>query len=457
MSHISGLALSIRSSLESDTFDLAGQNATTITNTISSAFTEAFPLKGEMIRITLVTGAGKLGRQKYDEGAAKAVTSTLRKIGFEDDSSASCVPQCAGTFKLQHDTGKNLKTVVIFPKILSVEKEDADELQNGVNTMNLDSSHSNSNSLLREGTPEHTCAVLSLDAFQKLIQSKCQSWSQKRECLHLLTNIVEALTKVEAKLLNGQPLTDDEQDFYDNLSIDLLQNKESYLKKEIASHVENKKITKYEKTQLLNLVDEKLSTLDIELTQATKENKPKKILNLKTAQEKATKRRKMLYDIDPTINPHQLKYGKEIMKLRKEMQPLIRLETSTKGRLMTLKETTALGRKIEIVEEIEHLEDASREWFEDDDVFKERLKFHHDTIKLKEKEQQKKQVRKPPGGSSNTSSGFTSTNSYKAKPMKSGGWGTAGGGSGKSSQQKKSSGGGGSSVFSSMLMDSDSD
>ena len=105
----SGLAASIRGSTESGTFDLAGQSPASISANITQAFSSAFPLD-DMIRITFITGAGKLGRQKYDDGCAKAVTSALRSLGFEEDRTASCVRECAGSFKLQHDTGKNLKT-----------------------------------------------------------------------------------------------------------------------------------------------------------------------------------------------------------------------------------------------------------------------------------------------------------------------------------------------------------
>lgn len=83
---------------------------------MKDAFTEPLPLS-DMIRITFITGAGKLGRQRYDEGAPKAVTSTLRELGFEEDRGASCVVECGGSFKSQHDTGKNPKTIVVFPKI----------------------------------------------------------------------------------------------------------------------------------------------------------------------------------------------------------------------------------------------------------------------------------------------------------------------------------------------------
>ena len=146
-SSASGLALSIRNAEESETFDLGGQNVSTITNTIQAAFAKPLPLKDKMIRITFVTGAGKQARQKYDEGAARAVTSTLRDLGYEEDRAASCVVECAGTFKLQHDTGKNLKTVVVFPKIVGGSKNGSGD---GTNNANRDESKP---SLVPEGCP----------------------------------------------------------------------------------------------------------------------------------------------------------------------------------------------------------------------------------------------------------------------------------------------------------------
>merc|ERR1712154_89597 len=61
------------------------------------------------------------------------------------------------------------------------------------------------------------------------------------------------------------------------------------------------------------------------------------------------------------------------LKLRKEMQPLVKLEMEGKGRLLTLKETTLLARKEEILEEIEVYEYQSRGWFEDDEHFQQRV------------------------------------------------------------------------------------
>ena len=113
MTKVHGLAASIRAAQESETFDLAGQNVTTITKTIETAFQEPFSVENKegMIRLTFVVGAGKASRQNYNAGAAKAVTSSLIRCGYEEDRGASSVAECGGSFKTQHDTGK-LKVVV---------------------------------------------------------------------------------------------------------------------------------------------------------------------------------------------------------------------------------------------------------------------------------------------------------------------------------------------------------
>ena len=65
-----------------------------------------------------MVGGGKLSRQKYDDKAMQAVTSTLKQLDFVEDRGASCIIECGGCYKTQHDTAKNIMTVVVFPKIL---------------------------------------------------------------------------------------------------------------------------------------------------------------------------------------------------------------------------------------------------------------------------------------------------------------------------------------------------
>lgn len=363
MAAASGMAASIRAATESETFDLAGNAPSTIKTTMESAFATPLVLS-EMIRITFITGAGKLGRQRYDDNAAKTVTSTLRDLGYEEDRGASCVVECAGSFKSQHDTGKNLKTIVVFPKVTM-----NDGLEDGMNGLSVED---RGPSVLEENSAEQMIAVSSNTVFEKNIGSKCPSWSQKKACGVVISEIKEIMDSLDGKLLKGTVFTPSEQDFYDAVTVDSLEQKAAYIKQEMQKHVEAGKITRVEKGKLLTQVTEKIENLEKEIDTATKESKPKKVNKLTAQKGKLTERQKTLDGITPQP-PHPLRHQAEIEKLRKEMQPLLKLENQTKGRLLTLKETTTLSRKYEIEEEITELEDKSRGWFEDDEDFQTRV------------------------------------------------------------------------------------
>lgn len=304
-----------------------------------------------MVRLTFIVGAGKLGRQRYDEAAGRTVTTTLRALDFQEDHGASCVVECAGTYKLQHDTGKNLKTVVVFPKI-------------AVSTSSSKTGNDNSTAQLTElsalsldqpSSPENVCAISSLSVFSNMLKNKCPSWSQKKGCLQVLQEIVERIKLCESKLLNGDLLTPAEQEWYDTISLDNLSEKEILVKKEMAAHVENGRITMREKKCLLDQVSERIEKLEQEISHASKDNKVKKVETLLNLKHKAEERKKAIEVITPEA-PHPLKHHLDIIKLRQELKPLLRLEESCKGRLLSLKETTTLARKDEILSEIKKLE-----------------------------------------------------------------------------------------------------
>jgi hypothetical protein len=356
MSHATGLAAAIRGSTESDTFDLAGQNVSTITTNITSAFQDPFPIQ-EMVRVTLVTGAGKLARQKYDDNAAKAVTGALRDLGFEDDRGASCIPECAGSFKLQHDTGKNLKTVVVFPRIS--EKQASDDNGNGNNHYGSTgdaNGTAQATFIFQTGSPKEMIALSSKSVFESMVKSRCPSWSQKKGCMAAIAEIKTTLTELEQKLLQGTPLSDAEQTAYDEVSSNVLDEKQSYVKDKMQHQVvEEGMITSQEKTQLLSQVNERLESIAKELSQAETNNQAKKVEKLKGMQEKAAARKESLSKI-AAKQPHRLKLETEIFKLRAELKPLLDLEDSSKGRLLSIKETQTLARKDEILDEIAQLE-----------------------------------------------------------------------------------------------------
>ncbi len=424
---------------------LAGNSVDNITQTMKDAFSDPLPLS-EMIRVTFITGAGKLGRQRYDEAAPKTVTSTLRELGYEEDRGASCVVECGGSYKLQHDTGKNLKTVVVFPFVSG-----AGGLNGGMAGLSVDDAQDEpSTSLLPSGTPEHMVAASSMGVFERNWKPKCAAWSQKRGCLRALESVRETLDELDQKLLQGTPLSDPEQDLYDAVSADDLQKKEAIVKKEMASQVEAGQITKEERELLLLLCQDKIETLKGEVDEAVREGKSKKTAKFVAMRDKAMARQEMLEKITP-VPPHKLKHEPEIQKLRAEMRPLQKLEDSAKGRLLSVKETTQLGRKDEILAEIEELEEASRGWFEEDDAFNARLAYWRNVAKGR---QAKKSGtgKTASGGGGGGGGGFKTAGKatkYILPGQKKTGWA-------KPAAAKKKPAGG--SVFSAMMMDdSDSD
>lgn len=335
---------------------MAGQTVSTISTNVTNAFKEPFPLD-DMIRITFVTGAGKLGRQKYDENAAKAVTSALRDLGFEDDRGASCVKECAGSFKLQHDTGKNLKTVVVFPKITgSGGSGTGGEGGGSSSTANSTGAGGGAGlSVVPPGSPEEMIAMSSKTVFQSMLKSRCPAWSQKKGCLSALTNIKTVLTGLEQKLMSGTALSDSEQTFFDSVSASALDEKQAHVKDEMSQQVDGGAITPQEKSLLLGQVNEKLSSMEEDITTAETEGKPKKVEKLKGVLKNLVARKEKLSSIT-TKGPHRLKHEAEITKLRTELEPLLELEEGAKGRLLSLKETQTLARKDDVLVEIEELE-----------------------------------------------------------------------------------------------------
>jgi len=212
--------------------------------------------------------------------------------------------------------------------------------------------------------------------------------------------------------------------------------------------VESGNITEQEKKQLLSQVSEKLETLDKELAIAT--DKPKKAEKLNQQKNKLEDRKKMLTNITPTAPP-PLKHQGEILQLRKELVPLINLEESTKGRLLSVKETQSLARKDEILEEISQLERDSRGWFEDDDLFALRVERCRAVANSQSKSKKGSSAGKSTGGGAKTaapSNPWISASSAKPRTTKSAA-------KAPSANKKKQSGVGG--VFAQMMLDDSDD
>ena len=98
----------------------AGNVVAQVNTMVASGFTDPIECS-EMFRVSFVVGGGKKVRQKYGDGRVlKDLTTALQGLGFEDDKGASCCLASAGTYKYQHNTDTDLKTVHASPAPLRV-------------------------------------------------------------------------------------------------------------------------------------------------------------------------------------------------------------------------------------------------------------------------------------------------------------------------------------------------
>ncbi|KAL7534263.1 hypothetical protein ACHAXR_006902 [Thalassiosira sp. AJA248-18] len=363
---VSGLASSIRSTTESATFDLAGHDAASIRTVINDAFSHPLSLDADigMIRITFAVGAGKLSRQKYDAKAGLAVTGSLKQLDYVEDRGASCILECGGCFKSQHDTGKNLFTVVVFPKVFLGEGDDS----NGGGRYGNQTVDEDDEPLVPTNSPGYKLAVCSQQTFRNLLTTYCPTYLEKRECLQCLEGLLQVEQAIEKKMMNGHPLDSAEQTFYDESSD--LKEKYAHTQKESSKHVEEGRLTSDERNVLVSLNEKRIETLMKEDSSASVAEKLKKALARK--QQLQTLSDEVL-SMNSTSYPPPLRYESQITTLRKKLLPLVALEESSRGRLLTLSETRSLTDKEEMESEISRLEEASCGWFEDEEIFQERL------------------------------------------------------------------------------------
>ena len=393
-----------------------------------------------------MVGGGKLSRQKYDDKAMQAVTSTLKQLDFVEDRGASCIIECGGCYKTQHDTAKNIMTVVVFPKILDDNGNKKDVKHQ---TNNPGEEEGYYEPLIPTNSPGYKLAVCSLTpTFHNLLSTYCPTYFEKKECLKCLEGLLQVEQAIEDKMMTGKPLDGGEQAFYDDSSD--LKEKYATLQREISKHIEEGRLTVDEKEVLVDMNEKRIATLMVEKSSASVAEKLKKALARKQQLQSLT-------DDVLSMNvsyPPPLRHESQLTTLRKKLLPLQSLEESSRGRLLTLSETRSLTEKEEIESEIERLEMASCGWFEDEDVFEERLQRSRDKFDAKFARTKrsgggggKASISKAGGGKSGGGNAVNKWILPGEKPKNA--WGAS---SGKNKMKGK-----GGAVFTAMMMDSSSD
>lgn len=129
--------------------------------------------------------------------------SALVGIGFVEDSGAYVSMDCQGTFKYQHNTDTDLKTMHVFPRIT---------LKSGNSADGNDGDQSNGNS---EQSPEQFCISCTFEEFQQAVAVKVKSFGQKRVLHGLLKNTATEVARCDTKMIAMETLTPSEESMYD--------------------------------------------------------------------------------------------------------------------------------------------------------------------------------------------------------------------------------------------------
>ena len=351
-STISGLAKEIRLSTESDTHDLAGYSESRVTDLIVNAFSHPLVHCKTMIRFTFIVGGGKLVRSRYDDMLTKWMTAALKSVGYEFDNSAAETYDSQGSFKQQHDTGKNLIYIIVFPHVecahtdpLGVEKEAA-------------GSSNEEDEYLNESSPSYIVTAANLDIFKDIVRLNLPSWRQLRNCMKKFGEYTTLFSEIEQKMIQGQQLTAREESIYNNNSGEDAEKAE-YLQQIIKAKVDEGKLTKDEKKEMLE-------TMKANLDAAKAAGMTKKI-------EMITARKELLEKSSTVV--HRLHYCVDIKEKHKKLMRIARLEDKQKSIQLTIADLTTIGEKAETLEELKQLENECRGWFEDDEDFAARCEY----------------------------------------------------------------------------------
>ncbi|OQR82304.1 hypothetical protein ACHHYP_16244 [Achlya hypogyna] len=344
---MSGLAGEIRLATENEQFDLGGYTEARTRDLVVAAFSAPFELP-DMVRLTFVVGGGKLVRSRYPEELPKWMTNALREVGFVEDRSAACTMDCAGMFKQQHDTGQNLKTILVFPKMLAPTKGKA-------------ASAPSATVVTIDDMPELQILSCDPDDFKALVRLELPSWRQKKRAVKFIHDAMEEFALLEAKMVRGEILDAAEQAKYDgNAGAEANDAKVAHLQAEIKRMVDDKQLTASEKKELLATMTANVDALTAELAGLSVAQQQKATAKLSALE----KRVAHVQSITPISHP--LRHAAKILELRLALIPLEILQEKEHSMSLTLADLKTLQGKKPLEEAIYDAETASIEFFDED-------------------------------------------------------------------------------------------
>ena len=386
---LSGLAKELRALAESGectSSPLSGYTQTRVINLINDTFgtPQSVPASVEMVRHTFIIGGGKNVRGKYSADLPKWITAALRDVGYSADQGADTSILSAGTFKRQHDTGANLIYCHVFPNVVATGKGEEKGQGNG----DGEATGSGVVGLLDlVSRPMNLCIHAEMATFRSMVDIEVKRWSQKKNLLDGLVDLVHKYTTITEKMINRETLTETEQRYFE-VDAEDLKEKATWLKTVMKQQVGKKDLTGWDLSRLIKQIDDKL----LEVPDDAKLLKRRE--NFATAQ----------------ARPLSFKGKDKLLPLYVKLFD-IQKAAGTSG---SVKQLTAIKATEDT---IAPLENGSKGWFEEDHVVVKRL----DMLKKKARTMKPAPAKKKSGGGK---SGRTNGGRAKKVNSSNGGWNT---------------------------------
>eukprot|EP00908_Phaeocystis_cordata_P014289 Transcript_25389.p1 GENE.Transcript_25389~~Transcript_25389.p1 ORF type:complete len:383 (+),score=190.05 Transcript_25389:101-1150(+) len=339
------LAMEVRQSNKSEEFDLSGYGPNSVTKLVQDAFTAPLPL-GNMVRLSFVVGGGKKVRQKYNDGLERLLCDALNGIGFTEDKGAALSLECAGQYKYQHDLGKDLKFVHVFPR---------------VDTAAAAAAEAGDSASADAMSPSQLLLFSELPIFQRMVAAKTPSFAQRKRVLDVLKQAKSDYAALEAKLAALEALNEREQQLLDELDTDALDEKQKWLAKEMEAMVAAGQLSKEEKAMVLEQLHTKLEAVETQIALAESEGKEKRAAKLKEGHAELLARIETVTGLAPVHR--RVKFEKEILAARKQLAELDKLEARSKKEVLPLSEIEKLNKRSKLTTDLQAMVEDSAGWF----------------------------------------------------------------------------------------------
>eukprot|EP00656_Telonema_subtile_P003674 TRINITY_DN11668_c0_g1_i3.p1 TRINITY_DN11668_c0_g1~~TRINITY_DN11668_c0_g1_i3.p1 ORF type:complete len:356 (+),score=129.76 TRINITY_DN11668_c0_g1_i3:152-1219(+) len=343
-----GLVSEIRTGGEAELYDLSGYNQAQVNDLMSQAFSTPIPASGAM-RCSFTIGGGKNSRQKYPEDLPKYVSTALRGGGYTEDRGASCCLQCQGSFKYQHDTDKNVKTMHVFPHVSLPEEGSAGEDEGLFWTPDSLS-------------PEYMCTVSSFNTFKMMTAAKVPTFTQKKTLSKQLKEMVKRLQGFEERMCAMDVLSAAEQELYDSADMEAMADKLAWLEEQMDLMLANGHVSHEEMSTVRSTVSRNLDRATAELAQA--EGSDKKAKRIAKQIQHLQARLAMVNGADPqgpVVSGEERARREGLKALFVRLLALEKIEGSKT--LLDASQVQKLQAKPRVEQEIEETMAACRTWF----------------------------------------------------------------------------------------------